>query len=116
MMPSSRSNPSPQAGTIRGLAAAVGVPPQLAVPAGEGALNVLSALKQARDAGGGGVRMNHLARAQAHIAKLDPARHRTLVQHLHANVLALKGRGGDTKIAHVTRSGTSNLNVAPIEC
>jgi hypothetical protein len=59
-------------------------------------------LSQARDAGGGDLRQQHLQRAQREIARLDPAHHGALVQYLQAQVLALQGRGGDTKIAHVT--------------
>ena len=89
-------------GVARGLAVMIGVPPELAEPAGERAVAAMMALKQARDAGGGAVRGQHLHHAQQHIAALDPARHGTLVQHLNARVLALQGRGGDTRIAHVT--------------
>ncbi|TAL00750.1 MAG: hypothetical protein EPO08_12630 [Rhodospirillaceae bacterium] len=59
-------------------------------------------LKRARDAGGGNLRGHHLVQAQRHIAGLDPMRHGTLMQHLQAHVVAMGGRGGDTRIAHVT--------------
>jgi len=96
----SRSAFSP--GTARGLAAAVGIPADLAVTGGEPAMHAMMELKRARDAGGSNLRGHHLVQAQQHIAGLDPARHGTLMQHLQAHVVAMGGRGGDTRIAHVT--------------
>ncbi len=61
-----------------------------------------AALQQARDAGDGGLRQEHLQQAQRHIASIDPARNHKTVQKLQAEVLALQGRGGDRHIAHVT--------------
>ena len=58
--------------------------------------------QRARDAGGGSLRFHYLSRAQRAIAKLDPARQHGLIQRLQGEVLALQGRGGDTKIAHLT--------------
>jgi hypothetical protein len=60
------------------------------------------ALARARDAGSGGLRQQHLAEAQAHIARLDPRRQGRAVQQLQGQVLALQGRRGDTRLAHVT--------------
>jgi len=94
--------PTSGRGVAHGLAVAIGIPPELAVPAGEWAVAAMMALKQAREAGGGMLRGQHLRRAQQHIAALDPARHGTLARHLQAHALALQGRGGDTRIAHVT--------------
>jgi hypothetical protein len=62
----------------------------------------MAAIGRARISGGGGLRQQRLAAAQQHIARLNPIRHRTLVQQLQGHVLALQGRGSDTKIAHVT--------------
>jgi murein DD-endopeptidase MepM/ murein hydrolase activator NlpD len=62
----------------------------------------ISALQRARDAGGGALRQAYLQHAQHHIACLDPARHAGLIQQLQASVLALQGRGRNTKIIHVT--------------
>ncbi|TAK99075.1 MAG: hypothetical protein EPO08_17385 [Rhodospirillaceae bacterium] len=59
-------------------------------------------LQRARDAGGGSLRFHFLSRAQQAIAKLDPARQQGLIQRLQGEILALQGRGGDTKIAHLT--------------
>jgi hypothetical protein len=61
-----------------------------------------AALQQARDAGDGGLRYEHLRAAQRHIASIDPAKHPKALQRLQAEALALQGRGGDTKIAHLT--------------
>ncbi len=61
-----------------------------------------AALQQARDAGDGGLRQDHIQQAQRHIAAIDPARNHKTVQKLQAEVLALQGRGGDRHIAHVT--------------
>ena len=99
-MPSPSRAISP--GIARGLAAAVGIPSELVLPAGERAVRAMMALKQARDAGGGAVRRHHVTEAQRHIAGLDPARHGALMRHLQACVVAMGGRGGDTHIAHVT--------------
>jgi hypothetical protein len=60
------------------------------------------ALARARDAGSGGLRQQHLAEAQAHIARIDPRRQGRAVQQLQGQVLALQGRRGDTRLAHVT--------------
>ncbi|TAK97938.1 MAG: hypothetical protein EPO08_20425 [Rhodospirillaceae bacterium] len=59
-------------------------------------------LQRARDAGGGSLRFHFLSRAQQVIARLDPARQQGLIRRLQGEVLALQGRGGDTKIAHLT--------------
>jgi hypothetical protein len=59
-------------------------------------------LQHAANAGGGGLRQRYLAEAQREIAKLDPSRHRGTIQRLQSQALALQGRGGDTRIAHVT--------------
>jgi hypothetical protein len=59
-------------------------------------------LQRARDAGMGGVRTQCLAEAQRCIARLDPMRHRATIQRLQADVLALQGRGGDSRVAHLT--------------
>jgi hypothetical protein len=60
------------------------------------------AIQQAIDAGGGGLRQEYLKDAQRHIARIDPRQEPGTVQRLQAEVLALQGRGGDTKIAHLT--------------
>jgi hypothetical protein len=59
-------------------------------------------LRRARDARDGSVRAQCLAHVQRCIAKLDPARNRPTIQRLQAEVLALQGRGGDTRVAHLT--------------
>jgi hypothetical protein len=59
-------------------------------------------LQHAASAGEGPVRQQYLAQAQREIAKLNPARHRTVIHQLQSQVLAVQGRGGDTRIAHVT--------------
>jgi len=84
------------------LARLLEIPRQVAESGGERALTAMIAIKHAIDAGSGGLRMNYLADAQKHIARIDPARHGRLIQHLQANVVALGGRGGDREIAHVT--------------
>ena len=61
-----------------------------------------SLLQRARDAGNSPLRFQHLEQAQREIAKLAPARHSRLISQLQAEVLALQGRRGDTKVAHVT--------------
>src|SRR5690349_2628469 len=59
-------------------------------------------LQRARDAGDGPMRADCLVEAQRFIAKLDPVRQRGTIQRLQAGVLALQGRGGDSKVAHLT--------------
>jgi len=66
------------------------------------AMEINSLLQQARDAGGGALRMQYLETAQREIAKLDPSRHGRLIAQLQGELLALQGRRGDTKVAHVT--------------
>lgn len=65
-------------------------------------MKIRSLLQQAKDAGDGPLRMQYLGEAQKHIAKLDRARHGGLVSRLQGQVLALQGRGGDCRVAHVT--------------
>jgi hypothetical protein len=59
-------------------------------------------LQQAANAGDGPLRQEYLQLAQREIAKLDPGRHRTTIQRLQSQILALQGRRGDTRVAHVT--------------
>ena len=65
-------------------------------------MNIESLLRRARDVGGGPLRMKYLEQAQRQIAKLDPARYARVISQLQSEVLALQGRGGDTKVVHVT--------------
>ncbi len=62
------------------------------------ATRAAAALAQARDAGDGALRQQHVQEAQAYLAQINPRDGRT-VQRLQAQVLALQGRGGDTRIA-----------------
>jgi hypothetical protein len=66
-------------------------------PAAEAA----SALRQARAAGNGELRQDHLTQAQCAIARLDPVQDGKLTQRLQADVLALRGRGGNNRVVHV---------------
>src|SRR5262245_28475345 len=59
-------------------------------------------LQRAYDAGNGPLRQTYLQQAQRAIAKLNPARQGRRIQQLQGHVLALRGRGRDTEIAHVT--------------
>lgn len=61
-----------------------------------------TALQQARDAGDGAIRQQHVQEALRHLAHIDPRQNPKLMQRLHAEVLALQGRRGDTRIAHLT--------------
>jgi len=89
-------------GATAHLARALEIPPHLVTDAGDAAGGAMQAIKQALDASSGGLRQNYLVQAQRNIDALDTSRHGTLVRHLQARVLALQGRGGDTRIAHVT--------------
>ena len=60
----SKRAPGSGRGVAQGLAVMIGVPPELAEPAGERAVAAMMALKQARDAGGGALRGQHLMHAQ----------------------------------------------------
>ncbi len=62
-----------------------------------------AALHMAMGAGSGPLRQQHLVQAQEFIAQMDPHREGEAIQELQGHVLALQGRGGDTRIAHVTR-------------
>ncbi len=61
-----------------------------------------AALNMALASGGGPLRQKYLAKAQKFIARMDPEREAEEIQELQGHVLALQGRGGDTRIAHVT--------------
>jgi len=65
-------------------------------------MSIRSLLQKARDAGDGALRGQYLLEAQKEIAKLDPGRHAKLISQLQGEVMALQGRGGDTRLAHVT--------------
>lgn len=60
-------------------------------------------LQHATNTGGGGLRQQYLEQAQHELAKLDPARYRSTIQRLQSQIMALQGRHGDTKVAHVAR-------------
>jgi hypothetical protein len=60
-------------------------------------------LQYAANAGGGGLRQQYLEQAQRELSKLDPARYRNTIQHLQSQIMALQGRHGDTRVAHVAR-------------
>jgi hypothetical protein len=59
-------------------------------------------IAQARDAGECGLRYEQLKQAQRHMQRIDPRKHGRELQQLQGQVLALQGRGGDRRIAHVT--------------
>ncbi len=61
------------------------------------------AVAQARDAGNGGLRQEYLRQAQQHMRRIDPHKHGRELQQLQGHVLALQGRGGDRRMAHVTQ-------------
>jgi hypothetical protein len=60
-------------------------------------------LQYAANAGGGGLRQQYLEQAQRELSKLDSARYRNTIQRLQSQIMALQGRHGDTKVAHVAR-------------
>ena len=64
--------------------------------------DVRALLQRAKDAGGGDLRAHYLIQAQRALARLNPMRHQAVIQGLQGHILALQGRGGDTKVAHVT--------------
>ncbi len=65
-------------------------------------MKIRSLLQRAKDAGDGALRQQYLNDTQKEIAKLDQTRQGRLINQLQGEVLALQGRGGDTKVAHVT--------------
>lgn len=70
--------------------------------AGLPAWRALAALKSADDAAEGPVRDRLLARAEDALNAMDAKRHGALFRQFQTQVLALRGRGGDEDIAHVT--------------
>lgn len=70
--------------------------------AGLPAWRALAALKSAGDAAAGPVRDRLLARAEDAMNAMDVKRHGALLRQFQTLVLALRGRGGDADIAHVT--------------
>lgn len=61
-----------------------------------------AALNMALASGDGPLRRKYLAKAQKFIARMDPQREAEEIQELQGHMLALQGRGGDTRIAHVS--------------
>ncbi len=64
--------------------------------------NAAGLIRQARNSSDSGSRARYLAQAQRAIAKLDPTRHRRVINKLQSEVLALQGRRGDRVVAHLT--------------
>ena len=71
-------------------------------------------LRRAYDAGGDSLRDHYLTRAQRAIAGLDPARHGPLIREHQGHVLALQGRGGDTRLRPDPASGAPSRSFRPV--
>ncbi len=99
---SQKHDPDFDRGTVRYLASELEIPARLAEAAGARAAAAMAELKKAHIAGSGGMRANHVAEAQKHIAALDPRRHGELLQHLQAIVVTLGGKPQKSELAHVT--------------
>ena len=99
---SQKHDPDFDRGTVRYLASELEIPARLAEAGGATAAAAMAELKKAHIAGSGGMRANHVAEAQKHIAALDPRRHGDLLQHLQAIVVTLGGTPQRTELAHVT--------------
>ncbi|MHB1204839.1 MAG: hypothetical protein ACYCZX_04670 [Rhodospirillaceae bacterium] len=84
---------APQFGVDRDAVAAAGLP----------GLRALVALKQAAEAGTERTRDRALTDAQAALRTLEYRRYPKLVSQFQARILALRGRGNDTEMAHVAR-------------
>ena len=80
----------------------LGLDPEAVASGGLAAMQILIALRRAKDAGEGSARAQLLERAQDALRGLDPAAHAGLLQQVQARILALQGRSGDTEIVHVT--------------
>lgn len=80
----------------------LGIDPDAIAEGGLAALQSLIALKRAKDAAEGTARNRLIAQAQDALRRLDPTRHADLLQQAEARIVALRGRNGDTEIAHVT--------------
>ncbi len=83
-------------------ASELGLDPDAVALGGLAALRALMALKRAKDAGEGVRRDDLIAQAQEAASRLDPGAHADLLQQIQGRILALRGRNGDTEIAHVT--------------
>lgn len=85
-------------------ASELGLDPDAVAAGGLTALQALTALKRAKDAGEGEGRKQAIARVQNVLRRLDPSVHADLLQQVQSRIVALQGRNGDTEIAHVTPS------------
>jgi hypothetical protein len=83
-------------------AKAVGIDPDLAVAAGEGARAAINALRKAMRAKNITDRTEFIRDAQAELKSINPLTHGKLVNAVQARILALQGRGEDTEVAHLT--------------
>lgn len=82
-------------------ARAIGIDPELATPAGDAARAVINLIRHAAKARTAQDKASLVRDAQAELRRISPARHGKLVGALQTQILALQGRGRDTRIAHV---------------
>jgi len=83
------------------LASKHGIDPTAAADAGDQGAAILDNVSRAK-ATKGKEQAKYIAVAQAGLRRLDEKKHTTLINGVQAKLLALQGRGGDTKVAHVT--------------
>lgn len=101
-MTASRNSFTFKEGLTMMAAKAVGIDPDLAVAAGEGAKATINAIRNAAKARTPKDRANYIRDAQRELKSISPAKHPKLVNAIQVRLLAVQGRGGDTEIAHVT--------------
>jgi len=81
----------------------LGIDREAAAKAGPVALRALLALKKATQSSSAARRDQYLAQVLDAVSVLEHRQNPELVQNFQARILALKGRGNDTEIAHVAR-------------
>jgi len=84
-------------------AASLGIDPANVTAAGPVALRALLALTQAKESEAGPQRERYLTKVQDSLRVLEHRKHPELVQQIQKAATALRGRGRDSEVAHVTR-------------
>jgi hypothetical protein len=84
-------------------ALSLGIDPTTVAAAGPVAFRALLALTQAKESESGEQRERYLTKAQDALRVLEHRKHPELVQQIQKAAIALRGRGRDSEVAHVTR-------------
>jgi hypothetical protein len=83
-------------------AKAIGIDPDLAAEAGDGARAAINTIRHAAKAKSPKERAALIRTAQLELRSINAAKHPKVINAIQARLLALQGRGGDTEVAHLT--------------